>query len=53
MASAIAQERELTLRVRALQKALESDEPPSNIVAILETIKKEAAPSEDMIRVSC
>jgi transcription elongation factor S-II len=51
MTSAIAQERELTLRIRALNKAVTGDEPAPNIITILETIKKEAAPSEDIIRV--
>jgi hypothetical protein len=51
MTSAIAHERELTLRVRALNKAVTGDEPPANILTILESIKKDAAPSEDVIRV--
>jgi transcription elongation factor S-II len=50
MTSAIAQERELTLRIRALNKAVTSDEPVSNILIILDEIKKNAAPNEEMIR---
>lgn len=45
-------QRELEARIKALHKATTSNEPSSNIIAMLELLKKDAAPTEDMLRVS-
>lgn len=44
-------QRELKLQIDALQKALQTKEPASNIVAILEKLKKEVEPTEELLRV--
>ena len=44
-------QRELDLRLKALQKAVAEKEPASNVVAILETLKKEVVPTEELLRV--
>jgi len=43
-------QRELDTRVRAIQKAVAANDPPSNIIAILETLKKEVTASEELLR---
>ncbi|CAK7208308.1 transcription elongation factor TFIIS [Sporothrix bragantina] len=43
-------ERELTTRIKALNKAVSSNEPVPAIIAIMEALKKGAAPSEDVLR---
>ncbi|EFX00779.1 transcription elongation factor s 2 [Grosmannia clavigera kw1407] len=43
-------ERELTSRVKALNKAIASNEPAHSILAIMETLKKAVAPTEDVLR---
>ncbi|KAM7191798.1 RNA polymerase II elongation factor [Naviculisporaceae sp. PSN 640] len=43
-------DRELTLRIRALNKALQSQEPAENIVAILKNLSEDAAPTEEQLR---
>lgn len=45
-------QRELDSRLKALQKAVNEKEPVSNVVAILETLKKEVMPTEELLRVS-
>lgn len=44
-------ERDLTTRIKALSKAVSSNEPVPAIIAIMETLKKGAAPSEEVLRV--
>jgi len=43
--------RELTQRLQALQKAINEKEPGTNVVSILETLKKEVVPTEELLRV--
>ncbi|CAK7267265.1 transcription elongation factor TFIIS [Sporothrix epigloea] len=43
-------ERDLTTRIKALSKAVSSNEPVPAIIAIMETLKKGAAPSEEVLR---
>ncbi|CAK7205916.1 transcription elongation factor TFIIS [Sporothrix eucalyptigena] len=43
-------ERDLTTRIKALNKAVNSNEPVPAIIAIMETLKKGAAPSEEVLR---
>lgn len=43
-------DRELSARIKALNKALAS-EPASNVVKLLEDLKKDAAPTEEQLRV--
>ncbi|CAK7219706.1 transcription elongation factor TFIIS [Sporothrix curviconia] len=43
-------ERDLTTRIKALNKAVSANEPVPAIVAIMETLKKGAAPSEEVLR---
>lgn len=43
-------DRELTLRIRALAKAVSSGEPPENVVAILKNLSEDAAPTEEQLR---
>jgi transcription elongation factor S-II len=45
-------QRELDLRLKALQKVVAEKEPASNIISILETLKKEVVPTEELLRVS-
>lgn len=45
-------QRELDARIKALNKALNANEPASNIISLLDSIKKDAAPTEEMLRVS-
>jgi transcription elongation factor S-II len=45
-------ERELAQRVKALSKAVMGNEPASSILSLMETLKKDASPTEEMLRVS-
>ena len=44
-------QRELDLRLKALQKAVAEKEPASSVIFILETLKKEVVPTEELLRV--
>jgi transcription elongation factor S-II len=44
-------QRELDTRLKALQKAVAEKEAPSTIISILETLKKEVVPTEELLRV--
>ncbi|RKU40681.1 RNA polymerase II elongation factor [Coniochaeta pulveracea] len=43
-------ERELATRVKALSKAVAANEPAPSILALMNTLKNEAHPTEDMLR---
>ncbi|PNH37083.1 hypothetical protein VD0004_g9686 [Verticillium dahliae] len=43
-------QRELDSSIKQLQKTVAANEPPSNALAILERLKKEASPTEEMLR---
>lgn len=45
-------QRELDSSIKQLQKVVTANEPSSNALAILERLKKEASPTEEMLRVS-
>lgn len=45
-------ERELAEKMKAVSKAVAENEPSSVIITLLGTLKKDAAPSEDVLRVS-
>ena len=45
-------QRELESRVKALTKSVNANEPPENAIKLLDTLKKEAHPTEEMLRVS-
>lgn len=44
--------RELAKRVKAITKAVSDNEPTSMIITIMETLRNDAAPTEEMLRVS-
>jgi transcription elongation factor S-II len=44
-------QREVETMIKALQKALNEKEPSANIITILEKLKKDVAPTEDLLRV--
>jgi transcription elongation factor S-II len=44
-------ERELASRVKALTKCVAANEPPENAIKLLESLKKDASPTEEMLRV--
>lgn len=44
-------QRELESRVKALSKAVAEKEPASNIIAIMETLKKDVNATEELLRV--
>lgn len=44
-------ERELGQRVKALTKCVAANEPAENVIKMLETLKKDASPTEEMLRV--
>jgi hypothetical protein len=44
-------QRELEARVKALNKTVAANEPPANALALIELLKKEDAPTEEMLRV--
>ena len=50
--SAIMDQRELSTRLQALQKAINDKEPAANVIAIMETLKKEVVPTEELLRAS-
>ena len=37
--------------IKALQKALTDKEPVTNVITIMEKLKKDVAPTEDLLRV--
>ena len=43
--------KELGDKVKALQKAIASKEPPQNVLNILELLKKKVVPTEELLRV--
>ncbi|KAF7546241.1 hypothetical protein G7Z17_g8582 [Cylindrodendrum hubeiense] len=43
-------QRELEARVKALTKCVAANEPPENAIKLLETLKKDAHPTEEMLR---
>ncbi|KAF5012070.1 hypothetical protein FDECE_1844 [Fusarium decemcellulare] len=43
-------ERELASRVKALTKCVAANEPPENAIKLLESLKKDASPTEEMLR---
>ncbi|KAH7001639.1 transcription factor S-II, central domain-containing protein [Ilyonectria destructans] len=43
-------QRELEARVKALTKCVAANEPPENAIKLLETLKKDASPTEEMLR---
>ncbi|ODA76119.1 hypothetical protein RJ55_08402 [Drechmeria coniospora] len=43
-------QRELESRVKALNKTVAANEPPENAIQLLDTLKKDAAPTEEMLR---
>lgn len=45
-------QRELESRVKALTKSVAANEPPENALRLLESLKKDASPTEEMLRVS-
>lgn len=45
-------EKELADKVKTLTKAVQSNEPASTIIMMIEAIKREPAPSEALLRVS-
>ncbi len=44
-------QRELESRVKALTKVVAANEPPENALKLLESLKKDASPTEEMLRV--
>ena len=44
-------QRELESRIKALQKAIGDKEPAANVIAIMETLKKEVNATEELLRV--
>ena len=44
-------QRELDARVKALTKTIAANEPASNALSLLKTLKDETAPTEEMLRV--
>ena len=44
--------RELETRIKALHKAQAAGEPAANIISLMESLKKEDVPTEEMLRVS-
>jgi transcription elongation factor S-II len=49
--SAIMDQRELDSRVKALQKAIAEKEPASSVITIMETLKNNVNPTEELLRV--
>ena len=43
--------KELGDKIKALQKAVTSKEPPQNVLNILELLKKKVVPTEELLRV--
>lgn len=46
-------QRELESCIKQLNKVVQANEPPATALALLERLKKEAAPTEEMLRVRC
>lgn len=44
-------QRELEAHVKALTKSVAANEPPENAIRLLELLKKDAKPTEEMLRV--
>lgn len=44
-------QRELTSRVSALQKAINDKEPAANVITIMETLKRDVNATEELLRV--
>jgi transcription elongation factor S-II len=44
-------QRELDSRIKALQKAIAEKEPASNVIAIMEMLKNNVNPTEELLRV--
>ncbi|KAK3187617.1 transcription elongation factor TFIIS [Lecanicillium sp. MT-2017a] len=47
---AVMDQRELESRIKALNKSVAANESPDNALRLLESLKKEAAPTEEMLR---
>ena len=45
-------QRELETRIKALHKAASANEPAASIIALIDTLKKDDVPTEEMLRVS-
>lgn len=45
-------QRELESRVKALTKSVAANEPPETAIKLLDSLKKDAKPTEEMLRVS-
>lgn len=43
--------RELETRLKALQKAVAEKQPPSTVISILEYLRDEVVPTEELLRV--
>lgn len=46
-------QRELEARIKALHKATQAQEPAASIISLMDWLKKEDVPTEEMLRVSC
>lgn len=46
-------QRELEARIKALHKATQANEPAASIISLMDSLKKEDVPTEEMLRVSC
>ena len=44
-------QRELDARIKALQKAINEKDPAADIIKIMETLKNEVNPTEELLRV--
>ena len=44
-------QREVETMIKALQKALNEKEPVANVITIMEKLKKDVLPTEDLLRV--
>jgi transcription elongation factor S-II len=44
-------QRELDSRIKALQKAISDKEPASNVISIMEALKNNVNPTEELLRV--
>ena len=49
---AMMDQRELESRVKALNKSVAANEPPESAIKLLDSLKNDAAPTEEMLRVS-
>lgn len=46
-------QRELETNVKALTKCIQANEPAENALNLLDSLKKNASPTEEMLRVGC